>query len=349
MPRPIADTPENVARAILTSPTKSPSGWRYLQESSPGCRPRKTRTNRAERRRAEREGRTGGELVNPMCPSGHPEMNFGRMRDGKNHTSVPVVDTPHHRGMILMRDNPAKSTLFTIRYNSHRIACCNVATLIRSGPFQVRIAPDLHFYNCRKSLYTGSASHSVSGAVAAMRVEPSAHWLAFLRLSSESTPIHRVFATAWASAPKSIAPTWRLRDRLHEPDRTPTRRGLNTGCAPARNKTRSLRRASTVTLRARFACSSAAARRSRRRHLRKVTGVIALFIDVSIRIPALIHSASHPPGYAPGLAPHRPCPGSLTGAFSGGLSDRGMFPPSPELFNSLVSVSHAALPASELQ
>ena len=32
MPPPIPDTPENIARAVLNSPTRPPGGWQYLKD-----------------------------------------------------------------------------------------------------------------------------------------------------------------------------------------------------------------------------------------------------------------------------------------------------------------------------
>ena len=34
MPEPIPDTPENIARALVTSPSKKPDEWRYLQDGT---------------------------------------------------------------------------------------------------------------------------------------------------------------------------------------------------------------------------------------------------------------------------------------------------------------------------
>ncbi len=33
MPEPIPDTPENVARALMTSPPRKPDEWEYLREA----------------------------------------------------------------------------------------------------------------------------------------------------------------------------------------------------------------------------------------------------------------------------------------------------------------------------
>ena len=33
-PEPIPDTPNNIARAILTTPPKPPDEWRYLQDTA---------------------------------------------------------------------------------------------------------------------------------------------------------------------------------------------------------------------------------------------------------------------------------------------------------------------------
>ena len=33
MPEPIPDTPENIARALVTSPPKAKGEWRYLQDT----------------------------------------------------------------------------------------------------------------------------------------------------------------------------------------------------------------------------------------------------------------------------------------------------------------------------
>ena len=44
----------------------------------------------------------------------------------------------------------------------HRIACCDVATPSGSARFTFKTAPELYFYNCCKSLYTGNTSHPVS-------------------------------------------------------------------------------------------------------------------------------------------------------------------------------------------
>ena len=46
----------------------------------------------------------------------------------------------------------------------HRIACCDVATPSGSAHFTFKTAPNLYFYNCCKSLYTGNTSHPVSEA-----------------------------------------------------------------------------------------------------------------------------------------------------------------------------------------
>ena len=46
----------------------------------------------------------------------------------------------------------------------HRIACCDVATPSGSARFTFKTAPNLYFYNCCKSLYTGNTSHPVSEA-----------------------------------------------------------------------------------------------------------------------------------------------------------------------------------------
>ena len=32
MPPPIPDTPENIVRAVLNSPTRPPGGWQYLKD-----------------------------------------------------------------------------------------------------------------------------------------------------------------------------------------------------------------------------------------------------------------------------------------------------------------------------
>ena len=38
MPEPIPDTPENIMRAVVSTPPKAKDEWRYLQESDPdGC------------------------------------------------------------------------------------------------------------------------------------------------------------------------------------------------------------------------------------------------------------------------------------------------------------------------
>ena len=36
MPEPIPDKPENIARALVTSPPKAKDEWRYLQDSDDG-------------------------------------------------------------------------------------------------------------------------------------------------------------------------------------------------------------------------------------------------------------------------------------------------------------------------
>ena len=79
MPDPIPDTPENVARILLTSPPKEKDQWRYVlqhgrvRERTPS--PVATGT-RAERRRAKREARNGRliDFASVTCPSGHPEQ-----------------------------------------------------------------------------------------------------------------------------------------------------------------------------------------------------------------------------------------------------------------------------------
>lgn len=35
-PEPIPDTPENIAKAVLSTPPKKPDEWRYLQEADAG-------------------------------------------------------------------------------------------------------------------------------------------------------------------------------------------------------------------------------------------------------------------------------------------------------------------------
>ena len=36
MPKPIPDTPENIARAVLQSPRTPPGGWNYLKAAQKG-------------------------------------------------------------------------------------------------------------------------------------------------------------------------------------------------------------------------------------------------------------------------------------------------------------------------
>ena len=36
MPEPIPDTPENIARAVLQSPSTPPGGWNYLKAAQKG-------------------------------------------------------------------------------------------------------------------------------------------------------------------------------------------------------------------------------------------------------------------------------------------------------------------------
>ncbi len=102
MPEPIPDTPENVARAILNTPPKPESEWRYLRESRSLYKPSAPSLTRSERRRAEREGRNGAhvtDFVSPTCPSGHPEQFLAWMRDGVEPVAcsrcghTPVIET----------------------------------------------------------------------------------------------------------------------------------------------------------------------------------------------------------------------------------------------------------------
>ena len=79
MPDPIPDTPQNVAKILLTSPPKRRDQWRYIQQHG---RVRERTPNpvatgtRADRRRAKREARKGRliDFTSVSCPSGHPEQ-----------------------------------------------------------------------------------------------------------------------------------------------------------------------------------------------------------------------------------------------------------------------------------
>lgn len=92
MPEPIPDTPENVARAILSARPKPKGEWRYLRESAASYKPDGSRMTRSERRRAEREGRKGARVadyISPDCPGGHPEQYQAWMRNGIEPVQCP--------------------------------------------------------------------------------------------------------------------------------------------------------------------------------------------------------------------------------------------------------------------
>ena len=79
MPDPIPDTPENVARILLTSKPKRKDQWRYVHQHD---RVRERTPNpvavgtRADRRRAAKEARKGRltDFTSTTCPSGHPDQ-----------------------------------------------------------------------------------------------------------------------------------------------------------------------------------------------------------------------------------------------------------------------------------
>ena len=112
-----------------------------------------------------------------------------------SHTRTSLSGTRTHRhdpGVACSDVAPTRpSSVPTARfsdlyfYNSHRnqpihrIACSAVATPLRTGMFQVQKGPDLYFYNCCKSLYTGNTSHPVSEA------SPAAPWNCLLRRGSD--------------------------------------------------------------------------------------------------------------------------------------------------------------------
>ena len=94
MPDPIHDSPENVARALMTGKPKRPNEWRYMKAHevpvrTPDHNP--PPLTRAEKRRLQREARKGrlNDIASGICPTGHPEQVQDWMLNGTPPSECP--------------------------------------------------------------------------------------------------------------------------------------------------------------------------------------------------------------------------------------------------------------------